>query len=93
MAAARQHNPARIRSAQAWECSGAVALEGEQVFAGPEDRFDPVADRREVGPWPDPSLRPGGSAQLLGLGGELSAGVALVAQQASPRPGADSAPE
>ncbi|MFN8187576.1 MAG: hypothetical protein U0R69_10935 [Gaiellales bacterium] len=28
--------------------AGAVAFEGEQVFAGPEDRFDPLADRGEV---------------------------------------------
>jgi len=30
------------------EGARAVALEGEDVFAGPEDRFDPLADRREV---------------------------------------------
>ena len=30
------------------EGAGAVAFEGEEVFAGPEDRFDPLADRREM---------------------------------------------
>jgi len=30
------------------EGAGAVAFEGEEFFAGPEDRFDPLADRREV---------------------------------------------
>src|SRR5260370_16806118 len=30
------------------EGAGAVAFEGEEVFAGPEDRLDPLADRREV---------------------------------------------
>ena len=31
------------------EGSGAVAFEREEVFAGPEDRLDPLPDRREVG--------------------------------------------
>jgi hypothetical protein len=31
------------------EGSRAVAFEGEQVFAGPEDRLDPLPDRGEVG--------------------------------------------
>ena len=34
--------------AQAGEGSCAVAFEGEEVFAGPEDRLDPLADRREM---------------------------------------------
>jgi hypothetical protein len=34
--------------AEVSECASAVALEREDVFAGPEDRFDPLADRREV---------------------------------------------
>jgi hypothetical protein len=33
---------------QALEGAGAVAFEGEDVFAGPEDRFDALADRSEV---------------------------------------------
>ena len=32
------------------EGSGAVAFEGEEVFAGVEDRFDPLSDWREVRP-------------------------------------------
>jgi hypothetical protein len=36
--------------AEAGEGAGAVAFEGEEVFTGPEDRFDPLADRREVRP-------------------------------------------
>jgi hypothetical protein len=43
----------------AGEGSGAVALEGEDVLAGPEDALDPLADRREVWPWPGSSLRRG----------------------------------
>src|SRR3954454_25254061 len=35
--------------AQAVEGAGAVAFEAEQVFAGPEDRFDALADGRQVG--------------------------------------------
>src|SRR5512134_1833586 len=34
--------------AQACECAGAVAFEREQVFAGPEDRLDALADRRQM---------------------------------------------
>ena len=29
-------------------CSGSVAFEAEEVFAGEEDRFDPLPDRREM---------------------------------------------
>lgn len=36
----------------AWR-AGAVAFEQEEVFAGPEDRLDPLPDRREM----DPSQR------------------------------------
>lgn len=32
-----------------------VALESKNVLAGPEDRLDPLADRREV--WPATGLR------------------------------------
>ena len=48
MPAARQQNRGDHAFAEAGEGSGAVAFEGEQVFAGPEDRFDPLADRGEV---------------------------------------------
>src|SRR5215218_6189886 len=62
--------------------AGAVAFEAEQVFAGPEDQFDPLPDRRQVrrGVWfglprrPDDGRAEGGDAV-----GELAAGVALVA--------------
>ena len=33
---------------EAVEGAGAVAFEGEQVFAGLEDRFDPLSDWRQV---------------------------------------------
>jgi len=69
---------------EAGEGAGAVALEGEEVFAGPEDRFDPLADLAESGAvlgfvfavgTDDPR------AELVDLGGELAAGVALLAEQ------------
>src|SRR3954453_11767015 len=66
------------------ERAGAVAFEREQVFAGPKDRFDALADRRQMR----------AAAGLVGAarsddrgaacadgGGEVAAGVALVAQQ------------
>ena len=34
--------------AEAVQGAGAVAFEGEEVFAGPEDRLDPLSDRSEV---------------------------------------------
>src|ERR1700724_2715051 len=34
--------------AQVVKGAGAVALEGEDVLAGPEDRLDPLADRSEM---------------------------------------------
>ena len=37
-----------MRSLMPVEGAGAVAFEGEQVFAGPEDRLDPLPDRCEV---------------------------------------------
>jgi hypothetical protein len=36
--------------AESGEGAGAVAFEGEELFAGPEDRFDPLADGREMRP-------------------------------------------
>src|SRR4030088_3529375 len=70
-----------------WQGAGTVAFEGEEVFAGPEDRLDPLADRCEVeaGPgfvfagWADER----GVEVADGLG-ELTAGVALVAEQRLP---------
>jgi hypothetical protein len=70
--------------AQAGEGASAVSLEGEEVFAGPEDRFDPLSDRCEV--WSLPGLvfaaRTHECGVALGdLGGEVAAGVALIAEQ------------
>src|ERR1700679_2245828 len=67
---------------EAGEGSGSVALEREDVLAGPEDRLDPLADRGEV--WSSPGLvfaaRPDDrGVEFAGLGGELFAGVALIA--------------
>jgi len=64
--------------------AGAVAFEGEEVFAGPEDRLDALADRREM----EPSsgfvfaARPHDrGVQFADFEREVAAGVALVAQQ------------
>src|SRR5512147_314115 len=70
--------------AQAGECAGAVAFEREQVFAGPEDRFDALADRRQVRPVVGFVLAAWAHDRGVALadgGGELAAGVALVAEQ------------
>src|SRR5271154_2601744 len=65
------------------EGAGAVAFEGEEVFAGAEDRFDSLPDRGEMelfsgfvfAAWAgDPGFEVGGG------GFELAAGVALVAE-------------
>src|SRR5215218_10900607 len=67
---------------QVARCAGAVPFEGEQVFAGPEDGFDSLPDRREV----RPALRLAASRRAddrrakAGDGvGEVAAGVAFVA--------------
>src|SRR5829696_3721789 len=67
---------------EAAECAGAVALEREDVLGGPVDRLDPLADRGEVkaaagfvfAAWSDDQ-----GAEVGGLGFEVAAGVALVA--------------
>ena len=46
--------PGGKSDAEVVEGARAVALEGEDVLAGLEDRFDPLADRREV--WDASSL-------------------------------------
>src|ERR1700679_75529 len=66
---------------EAGEGSGSVALEREDVLAGPEDRLDPLADRGEV--WSSAGLvfaarTDDRGVEFAGLGGELFAGVALV---------------
>src|ERR1044072_5858727 len=45
------------------ERAGAVAFESENVFEGPEDRFDPLSDRSE--------MRPVGRGVTVGLWGDL----------------------
>src|ERR1700742_2946287 len=67
---------------EAVQGAGAVAFEREQVFEGPEDALDPLADRGQVrsgagfvfAAWAD-------DQRLAGThgGGEVAAGVALVA--------------
>src|SRR5512139_4024073 len=37
----------RDAGAEAWEGAAAVGFEGELALAGPDDRFDPLADRAE----------------------------------------------
>src|SRR5215212_5165760 len=62
--------------------AGAVAFEAEQVFAGVEDRFDPLPDWCEVGAAAGfvaaGGAHDGGAERGDGFG-ELAAGVALVA--------------
>jgi hypothetical protein len=69
---------------EAGQGAGAVAFEGEEVFAGPEDRFDALADRREVRAvtgFVFAARADERGIALADLGGEVSPGVALVAQQ------------
>src|SRR5437762_607079 len=77
-----REEPCADAGSEAVQGAGAVAFEGEQVFAGLEDRLDPLADRREVRPagafvlavWPDDRRVELGSGVLEG-----TAGVAFVA--------------
>src|SRR5271155_4217675 len=69
---------------EAGEGAGAVAFEGEDVLAGPEDRLDALADRREV--WAFSGLVFASGSDDRGvhrtyLACELSPGVALIADQ------------
>ena len=66
---------------QAGEGAGAVAFEGEDVFGGPEDAFDPLADRRDVRATAGFVLAEGPDdrgAEFQGVCLEVAAGVALV---------------
>src|SRR4051794_41338175 len=81
IAAARARKRILDAGAEAVEGAGAVAFEGEQVFAGLEDRLDPLPDGCEVrsaaglvfAAWPhDRCVEVGGG--LL----ELAAGVAFI---------------
>src|ERR1700721_2991198 len=70
--------------AQALEGSGAVAFEGQDVFTGPEDRFDPLTDRRQVrsvAGFVSASRTQDRRVTRGDLGGERASGVALVADQ------------
>src|SRR3989442_6544719 len=70
--------------AEAVEAAGAVAFEGEQVFAGVEDRSDRLSDRCQAQPGLG-FVFAGGSGdervELAGVVCELAAGVAFVADQ------------
>src|ERR1700759_873225 len=76
--------PGENAFSEAGEGAGAVPFEREDVFAGPEDRFDSLSEGCQVRA---PAglvfamRADDGGAQLLDLGAELSAGVNLVAQQ------------
>src|SRR5579884_1939287 len=70
--------------AQAGEGAGAVAFQGEQVFAGPEDRFDSLPDRCEVRASTGFVFAAGADdrgVELVDSLSELAAGVALVAEE------------
>jgi hypothetical protein len=61
---------------EAVQGAGAVAFEGQDVFGGPVDALDALADRREMQPvaglvfaaWPDDQR-----AELCGVGFEVAA--------------------
>jgi hypothetical protein len=64
-----------------------VALEGEDVLAGPEDALDALADRREMGALAGLVFAAGSDdrgVQVADLIGELASGVALIADQGHP---------
>src|SRR5438105_752784 len=66
------------------EGAGAVAFEGEQVFAGPEDRFDPLPDRGKVESVPGFVFAAGADdrgVEVADGAREVAAGVAFVAEQ------------
>src|SRR4029077_9771309 len=68
----------------AWERAAAVAFEGEEVFEGPEDRLDALADRRETrssAGFVFAARTHDRGVQFVDLAGKVPAGVALVAQQ------------
>ena len=76
--------PLQDALAQTGQAAPPVALQGEQVPAGPEDRFDTVADGREV------RVKAGhvlarrahhGHAEAGSPGGEGASGVALVGHE------------
>src|SRR5262245_13861611 len=69
--------------AEAVEGAGAVAFEGEQVFAGLEDRFDPLSEWCEVEPAAGFVSAAWANDRRVELSGgvfELAAYIALVAE-------------
>src|SRR5215211_4483024 len=67
---------------EAVQRAGAVAFEGEQVFEGPEDALDALADWRQLRPWAGLVVAAWADDQRVAVehsGVELAAGVALVA--------------
>src|SRR5213592_824923 len=69
--------------AEAVQAAGAVAFEGEEVFAGLEDRLDPLPDRRQVRSAAGFVFAPRPDDRRVEFGGgafELAAGVAFVAE-------------
>src|SRR5215210_5857744 len=67
--------------AQVSQRAGAVAFEAEEVFAGPEDRLDSLADRGQARAAVGFVLAGGskhGGAELVDGVGEVAPGVALV---------------
>src|SRR5215218_5077748 len=67
--------------AEVSQCAGAVAFEREQVFGGPEDRLDALADGLDV--WAGLGFIGASGADQRGAevvegSGELTAGVALI---------------
>src|SRR5947208_3786960 len=65
---------------EAGEGSGAVAFEGEEVFAGPKDRFDSLADLPESRSFAGFVFAAGADdrgAELLDFGGALATGLPL----------------
>src|SRR3954451_13155213 len=88
-----REEPAGDAGSERVEGAGAVAFEGEDVFGGPEDAFDALADRREVrsGAGFGFAVRAQDQgADFANAGFEGAAGVALVTDQglsASPAAG------
>src|SRR5438445_805412 len=76
--------------AEVGEGAGAVALEGEDVLAGLEDRLDPLADRREVRAAAALVLAPGADdarVEARELRFEVFAAEVLIADQDQHLPG------
>src|SRR5580704_15069158 len=67
---------------ESFEGAGAVAFEGEEVLAGPEDRFDSLPDWGEMGPASGFVFAAGaddGGVEVADGLGEGAAGVVFVA--------------